>query len=68
MNNPCKECLVKCMCRNACDDLVVFLIRHTDSRRISEDLLDYAKRMAHAFRNDLYSMFDNVEVENEQSL
>ena len=51
--NPCKECIVKMMCKEPCDDLVIFVIKTTDSTKIKMDFLEYCEWKAEVLRVDI---------------
>jgi len=51
---PCKDCVVKIMCQQYCDDLVKFIIGSVDSREINEDFYYYSINMASDCRTDPY--------------
>ena len=57
-HNPCKQCIIKMMCKDPCDDLVIFVIRTTDSTKVKDDFLKYCEWKAEALRRDIPEMIN----------
>jgi len=59
--NPCKECIIKTMCNDPCDKLVICIIRRTDSTKIKMDLLDFSIWKAKLLRNELPELLNDYD-------
>ncbi len=56
MNNPCDECIVKAICQEGCESLVLHLKKHISKEGYTEDSY---WTIADWIRNDIVALIDN---------